>query len=35
MNHDVIAGLLGRGLFETVLQHFLDPGPIAEPVRRI
>lgn len=34
-NHDVISGLLGRGLFETVLRRFIDPGPIEKSIRRI
>jgi hypothetical protein len=34
-NHDVIAGLLGRGIFEDVLRRFIDPGPIEQSIRRI
>jgi pimeloyl-ACP methyl ester carboxylesterase len=34
-NHDVISGLLGRGQLETVLKHFIEPGPIDRSIRRL
>ena len=33
--HDVISGLLGRGMFEDVLRRFIDPGPIEKSIKRI
>jgi hypothetical protein len=33
--HDVISGLLGRGMFEDVLRRFIDPGPIEKSIRRV
>jgi pimeloyl-ACP methyl ester carboxylesterase len=33
--HDVISGLLGRGMFEDVLKRFIDPGPIDKSIRRV
>jgi pimeloyl-ACP methyl ester carboxylesterase len=35
VNHDVISGLLGRGLFEPVLHRFIEPGPVRVPLRHI
>src|SRR5262249_61929109 len=34
-NHDVISGLLARGLFEDELKRFIHPGPIERSIRRI
>jgi pimeloyl-ACP methyl ester carboxylesterase len=35
VDHDVIAGLLGRGQLDAVLKRFVEPGPIDKPIRRI